>query len=108
MNPRHRLVTLQQATQDSPPLARLAALAQESVDRLKAVEHLIPVPLRSVVRPGPIDGGVWCLLVGSNAACAKLRQMLPAFQTQLQSRGWEVTSIRLKVQIASTRGVPIR
>jgi hypothetical protein len=35
--------------------------------------------------------------VDSNAAAAKLRQILPALQSKLSSRGWEVTSIRLRV-----------
>jgi hypothetical protein len=104
MNQRRHPVTVLQATQDSPALARLTALTQESVDRLKAVEFLIPEALRSTVKPGPIDGTVWCLLVNSNAACAKFRQLLPALQSHLRTRGWEVTSIRLKVQMLPTRG----
>jgi hypothetical protein len=90
-------VTLQQAAEESPPLARLAQLARESGERLKAVELLIPTSLRSSVKPGPIDGPAWCLLVDSNAAAAKLRQLLPLLQQKLNSLGWEITAIRLKV-----------
>jgi hypothetical protein len=93
-------VTLQQAAEDSPTLARLAQLARESGERLKAVELLIPSPLRPAVRPGPIDGPAWCLLVETNAAAAKLRQVVPALIDRLRDRGWQVNSIRLKVQIA--------
>ena len=64
----------------------------------KAIESLIPAALRPAVRPGPIDGTTWCLLVDNNAAAAKLRQVLPALQASLRDRGWQVTSIRLKVQ----------
>jgi hypothetical protein len=92
-------VTLQQAAEDSPTLARLAQLARESGERLKAVELLIPAALRSSVRPGPIDGPAWCLLVDSNAAAAKLRQLIPAFLDRLRDRGWQVNSIRLRVEI---------
>jgi hypothetical protein len=91
-------VTLQQAAQDSPTLARLTQLARQSSERLKAVESLIPAPLRSSIKSGPIDGLAWCLLVDSNAAAAKLRQVVPALLNRLRDRGWEVTSIRLKVQ----------
>ncbi|RYF30834.1 MAG: hypothetical protein EOO23_04210 [Comamonadaceae bacterium] len=91
-------VTLQQAAADSPTLARLAELARDSGERLKAVELLIPVAMRSAVKAGPVDGPSWCLLVDSNAAAAKLRQVLPALQHCLRDRGWEVTSIRVKVQ----------
>ena len=60
---------------------------------------MIPISLRSAVRPGPIDGPAWCLLVDSNAAAAKLRQVVPALIAHLCARGWQVNSIRLKVQI---------
>jgi hypothetical protein len=97
-NRRLHPVTLQQAAEDSPTLARLAQLARESGERLEAVELLIPGPLRSAVRAGPIEGDGWCLLVDSNAAAAKLRQVVPALVAHLRDRGWQVNSIRLKVQ----------
>lgn len=95
---RHYAVTLQQASQDAPILAKLVALSRDSSDRLRAVEGLIPAMLRPAVQAGPIEGNTWCLLVKNNAAAAKLRQLLPALQAHLRSRGWEVTAIRLKVQ----------
>ena len=76
----------------------LTALTRDSSERLKAIELLIPAGLRQSVQAGPIDGSTWCLLVKSNAAAAKIRQLLPALQAHLRSRGWEVNSIRLKVQ----------
>ncbi|HWP11818.1 MAG TPA: hypothetical protein VNN06_08355 [Ramlibacter sp.] len=97
-NRRLHPVTLQQAAEDSPTLARLAQLARDSGERLEAVELLIPAPLRSTVRAGPIEGPTWCLLVDSNAAAAKLRQVVPALLNRLRDRGWQITSIRLKVQ----------
>jgi len=102
MNRRQHSVTLLQASQDSPTLARLTELSRESVARLKAIESLIPSSLRSAVKAGPIDGPVWCLILDSNAAAAKIRQILPALASHLRVKGWEVNSIRLKVQI--TRG----
>jgi len=100
MNRRHQAYTLLQASQDSPSLARLTALSDESVARLRSIEPLIPAPLRAAVKAGPIEGAVWCLILDTNAAAAKIRQLLPAFQAHLRSKGWEVTSIRLKVQIS--------
>ena len=91
---------MQQAAEESPTLARLAQLTRESSERLKAVEPLIPASLRAAVKAGPIEGTSWCLLVDSSAAAAKLRQVLPALQAHLCGRGWEVNSIRLKVQLA--------
>lgn len=98
MSRRHYAVSLQQASQESPTLARLTALTRESTERLKAIETLIPAGLRTTIQAGPIDGDSWCLLVKSNSAAAKLRQLAPALQAHLRSRGWEVNAIRLKVQ----------
>lgn len=103
MTRRHLPVTLLQATQDSPVLARLSELSRDSVARLKAVEPMIPAVLRSSVTAGPIEGSNWCLIVNNNAAAAKLRQLLPAMQAHLRTRGWEVNAIRLKVQIPAAR-----
>ena len=96
MNRRHHPVPLHEAAEDSPTFARLAQLARESTQRLRAIESLIPVALRPSIRPGPIEGTTWCLLVEGNAAAAKLRQILPVLQAKLNSDGWEVSAIRLK------------
>jgi hypothetical protein len=97
MNRRNHAVPLHEAAGESPTLARLMELARESAERLKAIEFSIPAPLRSSIRPGPIEGTTWCLLVDNSATAAKLRQVLPALQSQLSSRGWQVTAIRIKV-----------
>lgn len=99
MNRRHHTVTVLQASQDSPTFARLTELTRDSVDRLRAIEFLIPVALRAMVTAGPIEGQDWCLILSNNAAAAKIRQLLPSFQSHLRVKGWEVNSIRLKVQI---------
>lgn len=90
-------LTVRQAAEQSPSLARLTELVRESGDRLQAVQDLIPEALRSSVKAGPIDSDVWCLLVHGNAAAAKLRQILPLLQARLQREGWKVNSIRLKI-----------
>jgi Dna[CI] antecedent, DciA len=102
MTQRHHTVTVQQATLNSPTLARLSGLAKESGKRLEAIQSLIPESLRHAVRPGPIDEGTWCLLVKNNSVAAKLRQMLPALAAHLRDRGCEVNLIRLKVQNPDT------
>ena len=98
MNRRHHPLTLLQASQDSPTLARLIDLNRDSVERLKAIEALIPAPLRAAVKAGPIEGTVWCLILDNNAAAAKIRQLVPALEAHLRVKGWELGSIRLKVQ----------
>jgi len=100
MHRRSHSFTVLQATQSSPTLARLASLATDSTARLRAIEPLIPAALRNAVKAGPIDGTSWCLILDNNAVAAKMRQLLPALEAHLRSKGWEVNSIRLKVQMA--------
>lgn len=99
----HPAISLQQATAESPALARLTDLARESGARLKAIETLLPEALRTTIRPGPIDGETWCVLVSNNAAASKLRQLAPSLVAHLRAKGWKVTAIRLKVQASLDR-----
>ena len=98
MNRRFQPFTLQQAADGSPTLAGLLARARDVNERLRAIEELIPAEMRASVQAGPAEGDVWCLLVQGSAAAAKLRQLAPRLVVRLRSRGWEVASIRLKVQ----------
>ncbi|MDP2368946.1 hypothetical protein [Rhodoferax sp.] len=104
MNTRRQLpVPLLQATQATPALAKLMELSQDSSARLRAIESLIPSSLRPCVQAGPIDGGNWCLILDNNAVAAKIRQLLPALESHLRVKGWEINSIRLKVQISRSQ-----
>ena len=96
----HRAVSALQASRESPALARLSDLATESTARLKSLDTVIPRSLRLAIQAGPIDGSEWCLLLDNTAVASKLRQLLPAIQAHLRSKGWEVNSIRLKVQVS--------
>jgi len=98
MHRRHQSIPLQQAAQESPTLSLLMSRVRESADRMQAIRSLLPPALRSSVQAGPLEEGCWCLLVSSNAVAAKVRQMLPALQAQLNSQGLCVNAIRLKVQ----------
>ncbi len=96
-NRRHFAITVEQAASESPSLAHLAALTRESTMRFKLVEFLIPPMLRASIKPGPIEGDQWCLLV-ANAACAtKLKQLVPAMAAHLRVKGYPTQDIRLKV-----------
>lgn len=50
--------------------------------------------------------GLLILAVPSSAVAARLKQGLPKLQSTLLARGWQVTSLRLKVQV--TRAMPPR
>ena len=98
MNRRSPPFTLQQAAEGSPTMAGLMARARDAAERLRAVEGLIPPAMRPAVQAGPAEGDVWCLLVRGSAAAAKLRQLSPLLVTRLRNQGWDVASIRIKVQ----------
>jgi len=82
----------------SAPLARLQQLLRESQARLDAIRPVLPGPLAQHVKAGPIDENGWSLLVANAAVAAKLRQLRPRLEEVLRARGWQVTSIRIKVQ----------
>lgn len=90
-------LSLSQALDNSPSLARLAAISDQSNAMLKSVQDVLPAALRPSIKAGPLEEGSWCLLVQGNAAAAKLRQLLPRLQMQLDAQGWVVSTIRLKV-----------
>lgn len=93
-------VSLQQATEESPTLSSLAARVRDTTERLRVVLDLVPAEMHGAIQAGPVDADVWCLLVKGSAAAAKLRQLLPALQSRLRSKGWEGETIRIKVQQA--------
>ena len=90
-------LSLHQAMEEAPSLARLAHQVAQSRALFEGVQGHIPPTLRSQVMPGPLDGGDWCLLVTSNAAAAKLRQLLPLMRQALRQQGWPVEQVRVKI-----------
>jgi hypothetical protein len=98
---RSHSISLLEATQASPTLAQLSALASDSAARLKAIEPLLPVSIRKSIQAGPIEDSSWCLIVGNNAVAAKIRQLQPAIEAHLRSKGWDITAVRLKVNTSS-------
>jgi hypothetical protein len=91
MNRRHYAISLQQASEDSPTLAKLAALTRESSERLQAIELLIPA-LRARCKQARSTGQAG-VFVKSNAAAADGNCCV----TGAFSRGWR-SLIRLKIQ----------
>ncbi|MEY5028282.1 MAG: hypothetical protein RLZ63_597 [Pseudomonadota bacterium] len=97
MERRHFAISLEQAAQDSPALARLTERVRVSSDCLVAIRPMLPPALRTLVQAGPFDEGVWHLLTPSNAAAAKIRQFVPAIVARLQDKGLPVQEVRIKV-----------
>ena len=92
-------LSVMQAIDNAPTLARLATLARQSQDWLTSIAPLLPAALRTGVQAGPIDNQQWCLLAANNAVAAKLRQLSPALSAHLRAKGCEVNAIRIKVQM---------
>jgi putative hemolysin len=101
---RHVAISLRDAVDRAPTLARLSRMAAQSALRLRIVQPMLPAGLRELVRAGPIDEASWCLLVPHNAAAAKLRQLIPALLSCLQAAGHPVGAIRVKVERAAASG----
>jgi len=89
---------LDEALRRSAPLARLQQLLQESKARFEAIRPALPAALAASVAPGPINEDAWTLLAANSSAAAKLRQLRPRLETVLRERGWEPSSIQVKVQ----------
>lgn len=91
----HHAIALQEAARQAPGLGLLLERMQRAQQCLRTVTDLIPAPLRAHVQAGPIDDDQWCILTPNTAACAKLRQLLPAMQERLAPL--QIKTIRLKV-----------
>lgn len=91
----HRLSS---AIDGSEALSQLLRRLQDARARFNAVTALIPDTLLADVRAGPVDGTSWTLLAANNAAAAKLRQLLPVLQRQLDESGWQGSAIKVRVQ----------
>jgi hypothetical protein len=87
-----------EALQRSAPLALLRQRLQDSNARFAAIHGLMPAPLAPHVKPGPVDDDNWSLLAANASVAAKLRQLLPRLEERLRQRGWQVSSIRIRVQ----------
>jgi len=89
---------IEQALQQSAPLARLQGLLRDSNARFDAIRPSLPAAMALHVKPGPVDEAGWSLLAANASVAAKLRQLQPRLEEVLRERGWEVSAIRVKVQ----------
>lgn len=90
-------LSLHQAIEGAPALARLSSLVDRSSAMYRCVQSLIPAALQPSIQPGPVEGQDWCLMVSSHAAAAKLRQLVPLLRRRLQQEGWDVLTLRVKI-----------
>jgi len=79
-------------------LASLLARVRASQARLDALADVLPGLLRQHLRAGPLDDDGWTILAANAAVASKLRHLLPTLAETLVAKGWQATSIRVKVQ----------
>jgi hypothetical protein len=91
-------LTIEAALHRSAPLAHLQQLMRDSNARFAAILPDLPAALAPHLRPGPVDELGWSLLAANASVAAKLRQLQPRLEDRLRERGWQVSSIRIKVQ----------
>lgn len=92
------MIALQQAVRASTVLAAVLQRAAQSQAMLEAVRPLLPPGLRPQVAAGPLEDGLWCVLVEHSAAHSKLRLLAPTLLAALQQAGYAVTDLRVKVR----------
>jgi hypothetical protein len=85
-------------------LASLLARVRASQARLDALAEVLPGLLRQHLRAGPLDDEGWTILAANAAVASKLRHLLPTLAETLVAKGWQATSIRVKVQSTQAPG----
>ena len=102
--PRHKTSTvplarpLEDSLAKDDTLAGLLARVRASQARLDALADVLPGLLRQHLRAGPLDDDGWTILAANSAVASKLRHLLPTLAETLLAKGWQATSIRVKVQ----------
>ncbi|MCK6425240.1 MAG: DciA family protein [Burkholderiaceae bacterium] len=94
---------LRRVLEQCEPLLRLQQRLAAAHARMEAIRALLPSGLAPFVKPGPVEDSGWTLFATGPAVAAKLRQMQPLLETALRQQGFEVSSIRIRVQSAGRR-----
>ncbi|MCM2478923.1 DciA family protein [Serpentinimonas maccroryi] len=92
------MIPLEQAVRASTVLSAITQRVAQSQQLLRLTLPLLPPPLRDQVAAGPLDDGVWCVLVNNPAVGSKLRQLAPTLLQALQGSGQPVSALRFKVR----------
>lgn len=92
------MYTVNQAVQASPVLANMVERVALSQSLFQRVLPHVPPALHSQIAAGPVDQGVWCILITNPAVATKLRHLRPTLIAALQAAGHPITDIRLKIR----------
>ncbi|ALK95874.1 hypothetical protein AB595_23440 [Massilia sp. WF1] len=86
-------------------MASLLPVATRMAGLQKDVKAILP-PMYAGCEVLSLQEGVLTLAVPSSAVAAKLKQQAPKLQSTLQAKGWQVESVRIKIQVG--RALPAR
>ena len=78
--------------------AALRAGVEQIVSLESDLTRLLPDYLAKSVEPGFIKEGVLTLFAAHNALAARLRHLEPSLLADLQSRGWAVNTLKVRVR----------
>lgn len=92
----------------APELSALSRQAQRLSQLEQTLAEALPAPLSSAARIRNLRAGTLCLAAGNAALAAKLRQLAPRLLLHLRKRGFEITEIAVRVQVALQQGGPVR
>jgi hypothetical protein len=79
-------------------MASLLPAATRMATLQKDVRLILP-PMYANCEALAVQEGVLTLAVPSSAVAAKLKQQVPKLQAALQKKGWQVDSVRIKIQV---------
>jgi len=85
-----------------PTLSALNTHNQEADFAHNIWQQIAPENLATLSRGVHIRNQQLTISTSNNAVAAKIKLFVPSLLIQLQNRGYEVTAIRLKVQVKST------
>ena len=79
-------------------LASLLPAATRMASLQKDVKVILP-PMYAGCDVTSLQEGVLTLAVPSSAVAAKLKQQAPKLQATLQKKGWQIDSVKIKIQV---------
>ncbi len=92
--------SLQQWMQRSPQLLGLRQQVRDSLRMAEELRQALPAELASAVLAGRCADGGWTLHASSPAVAAKLKLFVPLLLRRLQTAGWPLQRIQVRVLMA--------
>lgn len=83
----------------APNLQALLQQAQKLLALQKAWNEVAPKPLAAASKVGAVRQQTLIVYANNGAVAGKLRQLVPSLLEKIQKRGFEVTAIRVDVQV---------